>query len=550
MMLLSIFLAAVMQGPPTAPPPPPAPPVRIAGPIPQNGDGVVDGVVRRSDNGEPLAGARVILTGLPDRTGALSQLASQADAAGRFEFRNLQPAAYTIRVSLENYFAPPTAGVSGTLLTVPADVGLVQSRSSHALALIPGGVISGSVRSADGAPASNVLVAALRVTYREGRKLLSFAKTIQTDDRGEFRLWNMPPGEYYVRVSRSLDDATGTYYPGVADADLAVLVPVRGADEVSLNLRLSPPKLFRISGTVVNAIPELATDPTEFFLLPRDPKFVEPVAAVSPNLARGRGQGIFEIEAPPGIYDLLPNAAALASGNPRYYTGRARVEVRDRDIEGIAVAVTRGADLSVQVNMGAVPSFRQVTLGFGLRHLDLLTNGLTSSRLSGRPLSADGKTEFLGIPEGTYALTFPATTPGFYVADIRQGARSIYDQGRITVGKDFAEPVEVVVAPNGGSLGGTVEGADKVSSPIRVSLIPEGARRENLLFYRRATLTNGRFAFADVPPGNYKLFAWDDLPTGADENAEFMSPYEQRGRAVTVRAGVASPDVALPLIRR
>jgi hypothetical protein len=29
-----------------------------------------------------------------------------------------------------------------------------------------------------------------------------------------------------------------------------------------------------------------------------------------------------------------------------------------------------------------------------------------------------------------------------------------------------------------------------------------------------------------------------------------MGPYEQRGRAVTVRAGAATPDVALPLIRR
>jgi hypothetical protein len=524
--------------------------VRVVGAIPETGDGVVDGVVRRPDNGQPLAGARVVLTGLPDRTGALSQRMHHTDDAGRFEFRNLPPAAYTLRVSLENYFAPPVSGASSTVLTAPADVGLVQSRSSHALTLIPGGVISGSVRGAEGQPAPNVSVAALRVTYREGRKLLVFAKTVQTDDRGEFRLSSMPPGEYYVRASGNLSEATGTYYPDVPDAEFAVLVPIRGADEFPLNIRLSPAKLFRISGTVVNAIPELASDPIEFLLLPRDPKFVEPITAVLPNMARGRGQGYFEINAPPGIYDLLPSAGAIAPGNPREYTGRAGIEVRDRDVEGIAVAITRGADLNVQVDTSALPSFRQVSLGFGLRHLDLLVNALTSSRLSGRPLSAGGKIEFRGLPEGAYALTFPATAPGFYVADIRQGARSIYDQGRITVGKDSAEPVEVVLAANGGSVSGTVEGADKASSPIRVSLIPEGVRRENLLFYKRAAVTNGRFAFTDLPPGSYKLFAWEDLPTGADENAEFMRQYEQRGRAVTIRAGVASPEVALPLIRR
>jgi hypothetical protein len=83
-----------------------------------------------------------------------------------------------------------------------------------------------------------------------------------------------------------------------------------------------------------------------------------------------------------------------------------------------------------------------------------------------------------------------------------------------------------------------------------VSLIPEGIRRENLLLYKRASLTDGRFAMTDLPPGNYKLYAWEDLPTGADENAEFMGQYEQRGRTVVVRAGMAAPDVALPLIRR
>ena len=144
----------------------------------------------------------------------------------------------------------------------------------------------------------------------------------------------------------------------------------------------------------------------------------------------------------------------------------------------------------------------------------------------------------------------PVTTPGVYISDIRQGARSVYDQGVITVSKDVAEPVEVVLSADGGRIDGTVEGADKSSSTARVSLIPEGSRRDNLLLYRRASLVQGRFVLTDIPPGNYKLFAWEDLPVGADENSEFMSAYETRGRAVTVRAGAAVSDMALPLIRR
>jgi len=154
------------------------------------------------------------------------------------------------------------------------------------------------------------------------------------------------------------------------------------------------------------------------------------------------------------------------------------------------------------------------------------------------------------VPEGKYALVMPVTIPGVHISDIRQSSQSVYDQGVITIGKEAVEPVEVILSANGGRIDGTVEATDKTAGTVLVSLVPEGSRRENLLLYRRASLVQGRFVLTDIPPGNYRLYAWEDLPGGADENSEFMSTYETRGRAMTVRAGVAISAVALPLIRR
>ena len=560
---LGLILSALLAGPqgPVAPPaPPPRPPLRIGGGIPtgpEAGDGLIEGVVRRLDTGAPLPDARVNLTGLADRTtGALFLREAATDAAGRFVFRNLPASNYTVRVSLANYFAPPIAGEAAAVATASVNTG-VQKTSSLALSLTPGGTINGSVRDDNGQPLSNIPVSALRITYRDGRKTLQSAKTIQSDARGEFRLPGIPPGEYYVRANE-------IYFPGVPEAELATLVVVRGGDEVPASLRILPIKTFRVSGTVVNAIPELASEPAYFFLTRRDAKIVDATAAsMFSNLGRGRGQGHFEITGVrPGIYDLMPAAsahgnstenfaAAIASGTAQIYTGRVVVEVRDRDVNGVTVTVTRGADLNVHVNATAAPSVALPTVRLGLRPVDALPTPLTASNLAARSVaSADGNLQFLAVPEGIYALVTPVATPGVYIADIRQAERSIYDQGVITVGRDSADPVEVVLAAGGGRVEGTVEGADKVADTIRVSLVPDGSRRDNLLLYRRASLVGGRFVLTDVLPGSYKLYAWEDLPTGADENAEFMTPYENRGRAVTVRAGVVTPDVALPLVRR
>ena len=48
------------------------------------------------------------------------------------------------------------------------------------------------------------------------------------------------------------------------------------------------------------------------------------------------------------------------------------------------------------------------------------------------------------------------------------------------------------------------------------------------------TGSDGRFRFQEIPPGDYKLFAWDDIDPGAWQNADFMRLYESRGRALRV----------------
>lgn len=66
-------------------------------------------------------------------------------------------------------------------------------------------------------------------------------------------------------------------------------------------------------------------------------------------------------------------------------------------------------------------------------------------------------------------------------------------------------------------------------------MVLKGLRRQNPMFYGRA-VTNlaGQFTIFAVAPGDYKVFAWDRDPAGAEQNAEFIKKYEDRGRPITV----------------
>jgi len=68
-------------------------------------------------------------------------------------------------------------------------------------------------------------------------------------------------------------------------------------------------------------------------------------------------------------------------------------------------------------------------------------------------------------------------------------------------------------------------------------------------FEIKGVTTGSYFAFAEsVPPGDYKLFAWEDIEDGAWLDPDVMEPYESRGTAVAVGAA-SDQTVTVGLIR-
>src|SRR6185295_19753308 len=63
-----------------------------------------------------------------------------------------------------------------------------------------GSVISGHVLDEDGDAMPGVVVRVMRYQYLQGQRRLTPAGNGQTDDKGQYRVWGLMPGDYYVNA--------------------------------------------------------------------------------------------------------------------------------------------------------------------------------------------------------------------------------------------------------------------------------------------------------------------------------------------------------------
>jgi hypothetical protein len=447
------------------------------------------------------------------------------------------------------------------------------------IALVEGGTISGLINDAEGKPAAGVPVAAMRLTYRDGRRTMTpapirSAKAPETNDRGEYRLFGLSPGDYFVRADSPLTAPASsvplrTFYPGAIHADRAISVAVRpGQETAGIDFRLEETRSFKISGkvrllveggrTLSNGSRSRAV--SLFYVIPRNTDPFERITPI-PNRksAAGANNADFDFELQgirPGSYDIFP----LFGGNPAedksavgaYYSTRIPVDVVDRDITGLVGEIRRNPDIPMQVILKGPPPLRPVPLTSvrvqlrALEPLGLIASGTAVTR----QVTADGSIVFPNVFPTRYAINLLPLPPGYYLADIRQGPRSLYTDAILSAPIEETTRLEILLSTGGGHVQGIVRGAHGRPAASRVVAIPKPALRSNPMLYKRAVTTaeTGQFALTNLAPGEYKIFAWEALPSGAEENAGVLAKYESRGRMITIEPNRRIIDLVLDLI--
>ena len=501
----------------------------------------IEGRVLSAATGEPLRKAQIqaMLMSAGGRANA-STFATISDAEGHFSITKLEPGQYHVSVSRNGYANTSYGQRKARGPATPLSLSPGQNVRDVVFRLIPNAVISGRVFDEDGEPMERVNVQARLYTYFRGqRQLMPAGGGAMTDDLGEYRIFGLPPGRYYLSASyrsgwfnpaqdrsaaKSEEEGYApTYYPGTTDS--AGATPIEAAAGVQLrgiDFTLKKTRVVRVRGRVANTITNRVARDTVVMLRSRG------LGGFGDQRGtRLDNEGAFDIRGvAPGSYIIT---AQWHDGESNYSAHQA-LEVGSTDVENVSLIISPGIQVNGRVRFetgtDANPTQARVTLQSGSAIAGNMGN-------RGTQIREDGSFTFENVSPDAYNVNVYAP-PSLYVKSIRMGGQDALESG-LDLSAGAADVVDILLSPNGGEIDGTVMNSkQQPATGAAIMLIPD-TRRDQRQFYKYTTTDQyGHFSIKGIAPRNYKLFAWEDVEPGAAEDPEFLKPYENKGQAFSI----------------
>jgi Carboxypeptidase regulatory-like domain len=542
----------------------------------------VQGNLIKLGSNEPVARATLELK--DTEAAASAPYTTTSDQNGTFSFRNVPPGPYRLTATRTGFVATSYGQrrINGPAETLTLSAG--QAVAPIRLTMTPSGVISGRIYSKAGQPLANVVVSAARITFQGGNRGMLAVASARTNDLGEYRIFGIPPGLYYVTATHQLDpyprfgyggvQAVETYarlrteteplpaasptavsvtYPDKTDAFAGTPLDVRPGDEIrNVNIIAGETQhTTRVQGTFVSAEPG-------------QPLQLTGASMISLNGGMNRvmggpvGGGFLTVSTF-NLGFVSPGQYMMAGDGPEM-AGRYFFEVRDEESIDITLKIQKGFNVpgKITVEGGGVLSASIPAFQVELR-LDIPIT--TASGLTTAAPASDGSFILQKVLPGTYAIGLPAlqyqrgaqpprlqpALQNAYVKSIKLGSEDGLS-GKLHLDAEPREPLEIVIGMNAASLEGRVitpvPGQDL--SALSVALIPETRNRPET-FKSTTTDKDGHFIFERIPPGNYKVFAWESVENNAWRVPEFLARDEQLGVPVQFVEG-ARKMLDVPII--
>ena len=533
---------------------------------------IVQGQVEQEPGGQGIRKVKVSLRGVSGQR--REQYETVTDETGQFKVENLEPGTYFVQLERQGY---ATSGKPNRGTTIRVIAG--QDMKDLVFHMLVAGVITGKIVDLDGDPLQGISVVATASTGGATRRNVGRLGNAATNDLGEYRIADLPPGKYIVQATPRENQApvpnpndketakqrlayVTTYFPGTLDERQAAAVEVAAGVSATANFGVQASHVYRVSGTVVglsapskaqgiasgNVMVMAGQGMGQIFLIAKNGQTKEE------NL---REEGTFEFTGVlAGTYRAqLVVFSGFFNGQPpsvRMQTIGTSIEVNDSDVVGLQLQVDPGGDVSGKFRAEGDQKINWSELYVTLHAVpdsEEKAGGLAMMGPGRAQVNEDGSFEIKDVSAGDYQLAVSARSDKFrdyYTKSVLLGGREVADTGFAATPGTV---VDVVISAKGAGIEGTaVDGVGKPAAGATVVTVPSSGKlgRPDAYQFGR-TDENGHFALRGINPGEFLVLAFEEMQEDY-RTPEFVKKYDGKGEKVALEEG-GKKSVVLKLIR-
>jgi len=435
------------------------------------------------------------------------------DPEGNYRITKVPPGNYQVSVIAPVFVAEDAANrLRGKTLLL----GEGENVTGIDFSIVRGGVITGKLTDKSGRPVIEeriVILSEGQTRERGGPPVVNYS--FQTDDRGVYRLYGIPAGQYRIAAGQGDDNGyifgrpgrptyPRTFYPGTTNIDEAKIVEVTEGGEsqnIDITLEANIPG-FSVSGIVVNGDNGQPIPGVRFGVRRSEPNNY----AIMGNNSLSNSRGEFRIDnVRPGKYNviIMPQIGNEVVADPVAF------EVVDQDVTGLTVQTSRGTSVSGVV---VVEGTNDKTIQAKLAELRLSVfvrseNGSPAFGMFS-PLAADGSFRVGGLSGGTanFNINQQDRRPsGFNIVRIERDGVAQPGGLEVKTGENITG-VRVVLSYGSGSIRGEVK-VENGSMPPASSLFISLRKADDAQGRGRSygVDARGHFLIEGVTAGTYEL---------------------------------------------
>ena len=478
------------------------------------------------------------------------------DQDGYYRISNIAPGSYSITAAVPAYVMSDSKENRFKNVLVGDD----ENVEGINFALVRGGVITGRITDADGRPVMEQQVNVYPAEMYDQRQQRSIyaVGSVQTDDRGIYRVFSLSAGRYKVAVGRSDDEQSVTYnqgrsnaykqvfYPDATDQAKATVVEVsEGSEANNIDITVGRAgQTFSASGQLVDETGQ----PAPNLRIGVQRQIGQRIEYLNNStIANSRGDFILE-----GLVPGKYTAFLLGTPNSNLRIEPFSFDISDHDVTDLTVKLSKGASITgtVVLENGDKAIFAQL-LQFQLRGFGVVSTdgGGSYGSSSMSPLGPDGSFHLSGLPPGTINIVFsapgsPFPPKGFAISKIERDGVFNPRGLEIKQGEQLTG-VRVFVAYGTATIRGLVNienGTLPQNNRIFVRISRPGDQFSNL---RPAVVDERRhFLMEGLPAGTYELNILVNIPASPARNIKReVTLQDGQTMDLTVNVDLSEPAV-------